>query len=332
MAAGDARLGAGKPPDSADHVMNQRLALAALPLLALAACATSNTGKTVGQSFRDCTNCPQMTVIPAGQFRMGSPDDERPRDADEGPQRAVTIGKNFAIGTTEITRGEFARFVRATGRTMATECVIWADGKIGMGKANWQSPGYAQTDDHPAVCVTWRDAAAYAAWLAQETGKPYRLPSEAEWEYAARGGTQSAYAFPGGEDAACEYGNVADQSAKAAMPNWRTANCNDGVGFGTAKVGSYKPNGFGLYDTMGNVWEWVEDCYRASFEGAPMDGSAWGNAGECGASLDRGGGWTNLMPGHVRVANRSRAPSPDNPAASLGFRVARDLSPSESKK
>lgn len=312
--------------------MKLRAFLVALPVLALTACATPSSEKSAGQSFRDCTDCPSMTIVPAGSFRMGSPDDERPRDADEGPQRAVTIAKPFAIGTTEITRGEFAKFAQATNRKTAEECVVWADGKIGMGKANWRSPGYAQSDDHPAVCVTWRDAEAYAAWLAKETGQPYRLPSEAEWEYAARGGTQSNYTFPGGENAACEYGNVADRSAKAVMPNWRTADCDDGVGFGTAKVGSYKPNGYGLYDTVGNVWEWVADCYRPNFEGAPTDGSAWGNAGTCGAALDRGGGWTNLMPGHLRAANRSRAPSPDNPAASLGFRVARGLTASESIK
>jgi formylglycine-generating enzyme required for sulfatase activity len=307
-------------------------ALSAIALLALSACATPQAAKSVGESFRDCTDCPKMVLVPAGQFRMGSPEDERPRDADEGPQRAVTIAKPFAIGRTEVTRGEFAKFVAATGRTMPQECVVWENGKIGMGPANWRAPGFAQSDNHPVVCITWRDAAAYAAWLAKETGKPYRLPSEAEWEYAARGGTQSDYTFPGGEDAACAYGNVADRAAKAAMPNWRTANCDDGVGFGTAKVASYKPNGFGLYDTVGNVWEWVADCYRPNFEGAPIDGSAWGDAGACGAALDRGGGWTNLMPGHLRAANRSRAPSPDNPAASLGFRVARGLTPDETVK
>jgi formylglycine-generating enzyme required for sulfatase activity len=309
--------------------VSKALALLALPLLALAGCAATPGAKAIGQSFRDCSDCPSMTIVPAGEFLMGSPADERPRDADEGPQRRVTIARPFAIGTYEVTRGAFAAFVEATGRETAGQCIVWAEGKIGMGAASWRAPGFAQTDDHPAVCLTWRDAAAYAAWLAEKTGKPYRLPSEAEWEYAARGGTQSDYSFPGGENAACAYGNVADRRAKAAMPNWRTADCDDGVGFGTAAVGSYRANGFGLYDTVGNVWEWVADCYRASFEGAPVDGTAWGDAGVCGAALDRGGGWTNLQPGHLRAANRSRAPSPDNPAASLGFRLARDLAPEE---
>jgi formylglycine-generating enzyme required for sulfatase activity len=158
-------------------------------------------------------------------------------------------------------------------------------------------------------------------------GLVLRLPSEAEWEYAARGGTTTAYAFDGGEAGACAYGNIGDRRARAAVPAWRTADCDDGVGFGTAKVGSYRPNAFGLHDMIGNVWEWVADCYGPSHDGAPLDGSASGDGGECGAVLDRGGGFSSLGAGHLRSANRSKAPSPDQPAYTLGFRVARDLPP-----
>jgi formylglycine-generating enzyme required for sulfatase activity len=276
--------------------------------------------------IQDCPTCPPMIVLPAGTFVMGSPDTEANRDADEGPATSVTIAKAFAIGRTEVTRGQFAAFVTATGYQAAQQCMVWSGAKLEMtpGKS-WRDPGISQTDDHPVVCVSWRDAAAYAAWLSKTTGKNYRLPSNAEWEYAARGNTQSADAFPGGEDDACAYANIADLTAKKAVPAWRAANCDDGVGLGTAKVGSYKPNGYGVYDTVGNVWEWIADCYHPTYDGAPTDGSAWGSAAECGVAFDRGGGFSNLIQGHLRAANRSRAPSPDNPAYSLGFRVARDV-------
>jgi len=295
-----------------------------LTAVGLAACAAQpDSGR---RALQDCPTCPQMVVVPAGAFIMGSPGSEPNRDADEGPVTSVTIAKPFAIGRTEVTRGQFAAFIKATGYQAAQQCMVWSGTKLEMTAAkSWRDPGIAQTDDHPVVCVSWRDAAAYAAWLSTATGETYRLPSNAEWEYAARGGTQSAYAFPGGEDDACAYANIADATAKRAVPAWRAADCDDGVGLGTAQVGSYKPNGFGITDTVGNVWEWIADCYHPNYDGAPTDGSAWGSAGDCGAAFDRGGGFSNLIQGHLRAANRSRAPSPDNPAYSLGFRVARDV-------
>ncbi len=267
-----------------------------------------------------------MVAVPVGRFTMGSPPDEPNRDGDEGPAIEVSIRKPFAIGLFEVTRGQFAAFVRATGHAATTQCLVWTGERLeAVAGRSWRDPVIAQRDDHPVVCVSWRDATAYAAWLARSTGQPYRLPSNAEWEYATRGGTQGAYAFPGGEAGACAYGNVGDRSAKAAVPSWRTADCDDGVGFGTAPVGSYAPNAFGLHDTIGNVWEWMADCYHASYQGTPTDGAAWGAAGDCGEAFDRGGGFTSLFPGHLRSANRSKAPSPDTAAYSLGFRLARDL-------
>jgi formylglycine-generating enzyme required for sulfatase activity len=269
-------------------------------------------------------------VVPAGRFMMGSPDDDPQRDKDEGPVRQVTIAAPFAMGKYEVTRAEFAAYVRASGATLNSKCMVWTGETIAVVDGrSWRDPLIAQADDHPVVCVNWREAAAYVAWLSKTTGHGYRLPSEAEWEYAARGGTQGPYAFPGGENDACAYANVGDISARAVVPKWRTADCNDGVGFGTAKVGSYKPNGYGLYDMIGNVWEWMADCYRPDFTDAPTDGSAWGDGGACGVVVDRGGGFSSLIPGNLRPANRSRAPSPDNAAYSLGFRVARDLTAAE---
>ncbi len=295
---------------------------------ALAACASGPM--TAGDSFRDCPTCPEMVVIPAGQFQMGAPPDEPDRGDDEGPVRMVTIAESFAIGRYEVTRGEFAEFIEDTGWLMSQTCLVWDGSRVNrvVGKS-WEDPNYPVTDQHPMVCVSWRDADGYAKWLSAKTGHAYRLPAEAKWEYATRGGTQTAYAFPGDESNACAYGNVSDASAQRDVPQWNAVDCDDGVGFGAAPVGSYLPNGYGLYDTMGNVWEWMADCYRPSFDGAPVDGSAWGRGGTCGVVLDRGGGFSNVFPGHLRAANRSRGPSPDVAVYSLGFRLERTLTAEE---
>ena len=301
--------------------------------LMLAGCHMKPPPEPVFRSVQDCATCPKMVLIPPGSFTMGSPDDEPNRDADEGPAHQVTIAQSFAMGRTEVTRGEFAAFIKATGYEPVAGCLVWNGAKLELAAdKSWQDASIPQTDEHPVVCVSWWDADSYVQWLSKTTGNTYRLPNEAEWEYAVRGGTQSAYAFPGEVDDVCAYGNVADASAKKDVPQWRVVDCDDGVGLGTAKVGSYQPNGYGLYDTVGNVWEWMGDCYHATFEGAPADGSAWSSAGLCGIAFDRGGGFSNLIPGNLRAANRSRAPSPDNGVYSLGFRVARDLTPEELKR
>lgn len=266
-----------------------------------------------------------MTVLPAGSYQMGAPEGEKDRGPDEGPVRTITFAQPFAMGTTEVTRGQFRAFVEATGYWTTEGCLTWTGEQLGMDPTkSWLEPGYTVSDDHPVACVSWWDANAYANWLSEVIGEIYRLPSEAEWEYATRGGTQSAYPF-GDEINACNYANVSDTSAKRDVPQWNNIECDDGVGLGAARVASYLPNGFGLYDTVGNLWEWQADCYQESFEGAPMDGSSWGSGGRCGVVLDRGGGFSNIFPGHLRSANRSRAPSPHIAVYSLGFRVMREI-------
>lgn len=303
-------------------------ALIGISLLALSACASGPSGP--GSAFKDCTDCPEMVVIPAGTFQMGAPEDEADRGSDEGPLRTVTHTQPFAIGRYEITRQQFAAFVNDTGHWGNSRCLMWDGSALAMDDSgSWLDPDYTVSDSHPMVCVSWWDAKAYADWLSETTGDTYRLPSEAEWEYATRGGTQSAYPFPGDQDNACAYANVSDISAKKDVPQWNAVNCDDGVGLGTAPVGSYLPNGYGLHDTIGNVWEWQADCYHDNFTGAPTDGSAWGSGGPCGSVLDRGGGFSNVFPGHLRSANRSKAPSPHVAVYSLGFRVVRDLPPTD---
>ncbi len=262
-------------------------------------------GKTVaslfppGKEFHDCPECPEMVVVPAGSFTMGSPASEKGRDRDEGPQRRVTIAESFAVGKYEVTRGEFGKFVEATGHAMRNSC--------------WDNPGFRQTDRDPVVCVNWKDAQAYVRWLSEKTGQRYRLLTEAEWEYAARAGTWSRY----------HWGDSIGQGR---------ANCHDcGSRWGnkqTAPVGSFSANGFGLHDMHGNVWEWVEDCWHGDYAGAPSDGSAWTSGGDCsrrGRRVLRGGSWFN-SPGYLRSAIRIKNGAGDRDD-DIGFRVARTLAP-----
>lgn len=276
-----------------------------------------------GEILKDCPDCPEMIVVPAGQFMMGSPDSGAPpADADERPHHAVAIAVPYAISRTEITRGQFRRFVVATGYVGGTACIVW-NGKSDVLEEgrSWDDAGFAQTDAHPAVCISWDDARAYANWLSEKTRRRYRLPSEAEWEYAARGGTSSDYFWGDSVDAGCGFANAADQTARDVYPGWPVMNCRDGF-VHTAPVASFRPNGFGIYDTAGNVWEWVEDCDHDSYVGAPADGAAWGGNPGC-RRIFRGASW-HYFATSMRSANRHR----DLPTVryfSIGFRVVLDL-------
>ncbi len=276
-----------------------------------------------GKIFRDCPNCPEMVVIPSGSFNMGSPDSEDGRADDEGPVLSVNISA-FALGKTEITRGQFAAFVNATNYSTGDKCWTLENGKYEERSGrNWREPGYPQEDNHPVVCIDWNDAKAYAVWMSQKTGKQYRLPTEAEWEYAARGNTKTARYWGDNPDEACAYSNGADMTAQAKIDgatSWSTVHCTDHFAY-TAPAGSFKPNAFGLYDMLGNVWEWTEDSYHDSYNGAPTDGSAW-QGGDAKRVL-RGGSWNN-SPRNVRAAVRNMD-KPDLRFSIFGFRVVRSL-------
>ena len=269
---------------------------------------------------------PEMVVIPAGRFRMGCVSGRDCGD-DETPVHEVTIAQPFALSKYEVTRGEFRRFVTQAGyRTTAERgggCYVWEGSEwTEKSSARWNNPGFNQSDTHPVVCVSWDDAVAYVEWLSSETGVRYRLPSEAEWEYTARSGSTTKYHFGNDESQLCRYGNHLDRSA--SLEEWRNESCSDGVGEGTAEVGSYRPNDFGLHDMHGNVWEWVQDCWNDGYVGAPSDGSAW-KRGDCGKRVLRGGFWFNV-PWVLRSAYRSRITA-DNRHFNFGFRVARTLTP-----
>jgi len=280
-------------------------------------------GKKPGESFRDCPDCPEMVIVPAGSFMMGSPPDEAGRDKDEGPQRKVTIAQAFAVGRFEVTRGQYAAFVQATGRDTGSSCAVFTGGEWKFdGNRNWRSPGFEQTDAHPLVCVSWEEAQAYVQWLSQQTGRRYRLLSEAEWEYAARAGTTSAFIWGTDPNAGCRDANGADRTAQGKLPsNWTYSTCTDGAVF-TAPVGSYAANRFGLKDMIGNAWEWTEDCYNESYAGGPADGTAW-RTGDCSRRVLRGGSWDD-DPQVLRSAYRVGGDSTSRGSGS-GFRLARTL-------
>ena len=273
-----------------------------------------------GAVFRDCADCPEMVVVPAGSYMMGSPGSEAGRDDDEGPLHRVTISQPFAVGVYEVTRGEFGRFVGATGYSTGDRCWTVENGKVGERSGrSWRNPGYRQGEREPVACVSWEDAQAYVLWLSKETGKRYRLLSEAEWEYVARGGTSTAQYWGASETGQCRYANGADAGTGVES----AVSCRDGYAR-TAPVGQYEANGYGLYDVLGNVVEWTQDCWNANYEGAPSDGRAW-ESGECGGRALRGGSWINT-PRFLRSAVRYKS-TPGDRDDSYGFRVARTLTP-----
>ncbi len=251
-----------------------------------------------GETFRDCATCPELVVVPAGTFLMGSPSYEVGREEDEGPVYQVTIGQPFAVGKYEVTVGEYGHFVSTTGYEGESGCRVWTGKEWEEEKGRtWRDPGYRQTERDPVVCVSWRDAHAYAEWLSRQTDKTYRLLSEAEWEYVARAGTKTARYWGEREDGQCQYANGADSRTDR---NWRIT-CDDGYAR-TAPVGSYAANRFGLYDVLGNVWEWVQDCWNEHYADASGDGRAW-ETGNCSRRVGRGGSWDN-SPRHLRSASR----------------------------
>ena len=280
-----------------------------------------------GQEDSRLRGLPGVVVIPAGKFRMGSPSHEAGRVAAEGPVHEVTIWEPLAVGIYEVTREEFGRFTKETRRSTPKECWTYKSGKSKKRSGrSWKKPGFRQGKGHPVVCVSWDDARAYVAWLSRKTEKRYRLLSEAEWEYAARAGTRTSRHWGSGETGQCRYANGADKALKKRYRKlkWKFASCNDGRSY-TSPVGKYQPNGFGLHDMLGNVWEWVEDCWHAGYTGAPRDGRAWVGGGNCSKRVVRGGSWVHI-PRHLRSAGRARD-STGYRGSGVGFRVARTLTP-----
>lgn len=289
-----------------------------------------------GAVFQDCTECPQMVVVPPGQQVIGSTPSETqtegvPDDlaATERPAHTVIIRQVFAASATEVTHAQYGAFVQETGYPDGDRCFVWdltANTWNNRDGITWRDPGFAQTDTHPVVCVSWTDAVAYTDWLSAKTGQRYRLLSEAAWEYAARAGTTTPRYWAGARDHACAHGNVNDLSRAAANAALSRAasevfHCEDGHRF-TAPVATFTPNAFGLYDMIGNVWEWTADCFTANYDSASQDGAPRLD-GDCTQRMNRGGSWAD-PPWRTRAAMREWDP-PHGRYAQTGFRVARDL-------
>ena len=307
---------------------------AALILVAVPVHAQTDAGPA---RFADCSTCPEMVVVPAGHFMRGSPQDEPGRDLDSrnhdeddlagpGGKRVKVSVPAFALGVFEVTNDQFARFVLDSGYEMPGGCISDADGDgvwAAEETSTWKNLGRQYLDDSPASCIDWHAANAYVHWLGLRTGGRYRLPTEAEFEYALRAGSDTAYHFGDDPERLCEYGNVPDQSRNAVSPELVTTACRDGFA-DMAPVGRFKANAFGLHDMTGNVWEWLADCYEPSYANVPTDGTALVKD-DCSAYSIRGGSWGYDLPS-LRSADRSDDP-PDILFDGIGFRVARDLLP-----
>jgi formylglycine-generating enzyme required for sulfatase activity len=254
--------------------------------------------------FKDCKDCPEMVVLPAGTFTMGTPEDEVGREPDEGPMHEVTFAKPFAMSRFQITAGEWDSYIRQTG-------VKIADGDTRPGRECIASkPRYPQGPRQPAVCMDMDDIKNYVAWLSKKTGQQYHMVSEAQREYAARAGTTGPFPFP--FDAGKGY-SIAEHA--------NTYGPADGYSY-SSPVGSYPPNAFGLYDMHGNVYERVADCEHSNYVGAPTDGSAWMEP-NCEAYQIRGNDWGEA-PVFSRSGNRNNI-YPQTRGDWIGFRVVRDL-------
>lgn len=285
----------------------------------IAAMAVMAGGAAAAQTpLRDCADCPELVALPAGTFEMGDLNPPAVTPAWRGemrydrtwelPAHKVTLAKPFAIGKYEIKKREYALFVAATGIEPEPGCLGRDNGKPGFHATHtWRNPGFAQTDDDPVVCVNRADAARYMEWLSQKTGHRYRFPTEAEWEYAVRAGTRTEY--PWGEDAGTGQANC-----KNCGTRWDDRS--------TSPAGSLPPNGWGLYDMAGNVWEPTADCFHIGYGGAPSDGSAWDDAA-CAVRVLRGGSWYDIG-ALMRSPLRGRG-NPANRIGDLGFRVVREM-------
>ena len=272
-----------------------------------------------GTVFSDCPACPSMVVLPAGRFQQGSSRAEG-GSSYEMPAHWVNIQRPLGMSLNVVTVEEFQQFIAATGRDMQG-CDTYDGEWKTRPDGSWKSPGFPQTGTHPVTCVSWDDAQAYARWLSGKTGHRYRLPSASEWEYAARSGGEAVLPWGANAAAACASANVADASAAQRYPGWTVFGCNDGYVY-TAPVGSFKANSFGLNDMLGNVFQWTEDCWKADYVGAPIDGSAQ-SAGDCSEHELRGGSWFST-PAYVRANYRNHFAAGYR-TSSVGIRLVKDM-------
>jgi formylglycine-generating enzyme required for sulfatase activity len=304
--------------------------LVAVALAAASPLPAAENPRDPGASFRDCDDCPEMVVVPAGSFVMGTPGAARGRGAAaaEADTVVIELPRPFALGRREVTRGEYAKFVADSGHEAPEGCRVWDPALARFNddpRRGWQDVATPEApgDDHPVSCVSFTDAQAYVQWLSAKTGARYRLPSEAEWEFAARAGSRMLRPWGDGADDGCDAANAYDLVAEAHYRlGWQAARCRDGQA-DLAPGGQFAANAFGLQDMIGNVREWVQDCATGSYVGRPRDARAWEWLGGCEERIQRGGSW--LAPAEEnRSAARTAVPAAAR-AGDAGFRVAREL-------
>lgn len=314
---------------------------AALISTSLPSFAASPVSAKPGESFTDCQGCAEMVVIPAGKALLGTGEEEAVREKlppgearAEGPQYPVMIAKPFAIGRYEVTLAQYRVFATESGRPDGDGCMTY-DMTPGAGfklrkdpQASWRdlkSTSFKQNETYPVVCVTWTDAQAFAEWMSKRTGAKYRLPSQTEWEYAARGGTTTARYWGDGREKTCKNANVADYNGSGRF-SWAHDPevhfmCLDSARIGY-DVGGYTPNPFGLFDVLGNVWEWTQDCMTPTTQAIPRRGKAAGGK-SCAQRVIRGG---SFAPYPRQVRSGARLPAdPAERSFLIGFRLVRDL-------
>jgi formylglycine-generating enzyme len=293
--------------------MTRMLLLVAVALaVVVGGCSSTRT--------RDCEQCPEMVVIPAGTAIVGASSNDKFRNADELPERRVAISQPFAVSRYEITLDQYEAFVHATNRPVGGDCLTdrrkRGDWQLDA-STTFRDPGFTQASNHPVACVSWDEAQAYVAWLNTRTQGGYRLLTEVEWEYVAHGGATQNLVHPWGDDQAlgCPFANLFDHTTlqekyagvdTSGYKVFDPMDCADGR-LNTSPVGSLQPNAFGVYDIIGNVQEWVEDCYESS----------------CARRLTKGGSWGSLAH-NARIAERIPYP-PVHRDDSIGIRVAKTL-------
>ena len=294
----------------------------AADMLPVYSASEQGPGDAFADRLTDGSSAPEMVIVPAGVFQMGSPLSERGRDPGEGPQKTISISRPFAVGKFEVTVADYSKFVEATDYDPGGQCKTYRNDAWSLEAGrNFERPGYRQSTQHPVTCVNWPAAIAYVDWLSEQTGETYRLLSEAEWEYVARAGSEQAFPFGDDANSGCAFMNGSDESSAIGGGSSLAMACSDGAAY-SARVGSYAPNNFGLHDLHGNVWEWTADAWNSSISGVFGNGAAR----ETGESFDRvvrGGSWFTLN-FWLRSASRHKF-APEDRMYDVGFRVARNL-------
>jgi formylglycine-generating enzyme required for sulfatase activity len=301
----------------------------------------SNAAPNAPHVLRDCPDCPELVVLPTGTAIVGADASEGislglPADlaAREQPRRRIPIARPIAFGRFEITIAQFAAFVADTGYAPEPGCWRFESSDWTFDTSlSWRDAKLDQRDDHPVTCVNWHDADAYVRWLSKQTGQTYRLPSEVEWEYAARAGTEGPYWFGSDRGAICRFVNLGDLDTEARFrwagrPTkldlaWTPEACHDGFAT-TSPVNAKPPNGFGIYGVLGNVMEWAADCWFDDYSTGPVDQIARTSSGDGGYRVMRGQGWVAIA-GSARASFR-RKMAPGDRRFTFGIRVVRDVS------